>query len=1025
MIFLTLAFSMHSYAQPVDATTAKQVGKSFLLAKTSILQQKQALSLRLVYTSPPMQKSADAHPSYYVFNIDSSGFIIVSGSRNTLPILAYSTESPFDPGNIPPNMAHMLSMMALDIQGAIEAEVPATEALTQQWDAYISGRISLQKATQSLVSPLLGGLSWNQSPYYNDSCPYDAEEDAPCVTGCVATAMAQIIKYWQYPTQGFGSFCYVADYASDGYGDYGLQCADFGNTTYRYNDMPDYLNASSSSTAVSAVAQLMYHCGVSVKMKYSPSGSGAYSVLDDYWIGQGEMDARTAFKEFWGYSKAEPAVKEDYSNESWVMLLKEQLNRRQPIYFSGRSPDNSSGHAFVCDGYDANDFFHFNWGWGGSYNCYCPVDSLVPGGIGTGGGHGNYSYSQVIIYNLRGENAETSLGWINSIEYINNLNNSSLATTLLLPDTCLQYYYLDGSTSSPGVHAMGSIFNPYSPTFGDMHTDPLIQKNSSYRLDSLVIRGGYFLGRESRYNPASPDTLRVYVSYLEPYHEVRLDTDYRYLHYTSFPYQKILCPKVEAPMSIPQKGVAIKPKAANTITIDYVLTAEDTSVLEWDESYEFFNNYYYTYVKIPLNYDKETVNGFEIPAGAVMSTIVTFIPGYDYQIGDTLQYVHSSEQYWVYAKNKFQLLYAYSPYTYDYFDNGNEYNNGSIVEFSQLRYQNSQGFLDSCYYPRSDMMPIFDYHITYNTRPTSYRLDIDTTVCESFSWNEEDYTEEEVLRFAYTDVNGMDSLIYIHLTIDRQPGEIDGIVGNNTLSHAGTYTYQIAPVEGGVFYEWSMTNPNWMLTILSDTSVSVDANGYGTGTLTVKVYTDKRVCESVAAVNLNYCQALGSMGEITGPAIIESSGTYNYSIAAVENAVTYQWTISNPAWMIVGTTTTPTIQLYIEEGGTATLKVKAYDNCNRFEERSYNILSKVGITESEIAPVRLSPNPTDKAFVIHIAEGKSYALQLVDVFGKVLLRQHINDQETPIDLSPFASGMYFVQITENGKFIGNYKVVKK
>ena len=122
-------------------------------------------------------------------------------------------------------------------------------------------------------------------------------------------------------------------------------------------------------------------------------------------------------------------------------------------------------------------------------------------------------------------------------------------------------------------------------------------------------------------------------------------------------------------------------------------------MLEWDESYEFFNSYYYTSVKIPLNYDKETVNGFDIPAGAVMSTIVTFIPGYDYQIGDTCN-TYTAGAILVYAKNKFQLLYAYSPYTYDYFDNANEYNNGSIVEYSQLRYQNSQGFLDSRYYPR-------------------------------------------------------------------------------------------------------------------------------------------------------------------------------------------------------------------------------------------------------------------------------------------------------------------------------------
>ncbi|NLE63723.1 MAG: hypothetical protein GX612_07800, partial [Bacteroidales bacterium] len=509
-----------------------------------------------------------------------------------------------------------------------------------------------QKGICASVSPLLGNLQWNQSPYYNDSCPYDYTEGELCPTGCVATAMAQIIRYWEYPVNGIGSNCYYANYASDGYGDYGLQCADFENTTYNYKQMPDYLDNYSTTAQRNAVAQLMYHCGVSVQMKYGPTQSGAYSIIDDYWIGQGDMDVRTAFKQFWGYSKARGIKKADYSDEQWKQILKEQLNKRQPVYFSGRSPDDLSGHAFVCDGYDANDFFHFNWGWGGLHNCYCPIDSLVPGGIGTGGGNGNYTYSQQAIINLRGENEEKSLGWISNSDYVSYFGNSSINNMILFPDTCLRSYNLNGSSVvSAEAHAIGCIFNPYAETFGSNNDESLLKKTTTYRLDTLILLAGYILG-ESGYNAVSPDTLRILLSYYEPYSEVKKDTDYRYLYHTDYSYQKLLCPKILANNYTQQKGSPIRPVATNTITIDYILTKEDTSVLIWNASPLYWDDFYYSAISIPITYNHSTVNGFELPAAAVLNTMVTFIPGYNYQNNDTLRYQKNSS-YWTYPKNHF------------------------------------------------------------------------------------------------------------------------------------------------------------------------------------------------------------------------------------------------------------------------------------------------------------------------------------------------------------------------------------
>lgn len=1024
IILLTLLiFSLYLFSQPVDVSTAKQVGKNFLIAKTEWLKQKSSVQLRLVYQSASQQKDAGVY--YYVFNVDSSGFIIVSGSRNTLPILAYSTSGTYNPNNVPPNMKGMLDIMQKDIAAAMDNEMTATEKINRQWNELVSGQVAIQKGICASVSPLLGNLQWNQSPYYNDSCPYDYTEDDYCPTGCAATAMAQIIRYWEYPINGIGSHCYYADYASDGYGDYGLQCADFENTTYNYDLMPDYIDDYSTSAEISAVAQLMYHCGVSIQMKYGPTQSGAYSIIDDYWIQQGEMDVRTAFKQFWGYSKARGIKKADYSDEQWKQILKEQLNKRQPVYFSGRSPDDLSGHAFVCDGYDDNDFFHFNWGWGGLYNCYCPIDSLVPGGIGTGGGHGNYTYSQQAIIDLRGENEEKSLGWKGSFDHVNYFGNSTIDNAILLPDSCQRSYFPDGSSKiAAEAHAIGCIYNPYAQTFGADNDESLLNKNITYRLDTLRIEAGYILGK-SGYNAVSPDTLRVFLSYYEPYSEVKKDTDYRYLYYTGYSYQDLLCPKIQANNYTQQKGSPIKPVAANTVTIDYILTEEDTSILDWNSSLPYWDDFYYSNIRIPLTYNHSTVNGFEIPAGAVLSTMVKFIPGYNYQNNDTLRYVNS-DSYWVYPDNHFRIKYGYTSSMSDYLDNSNEYNNGALMEYTNTRYQLFDNFLDSCYYPNPSIIPFFYYYISYNTRPTGSRQDIDTLVCESFEWDGNTYTSDEDLKFTYTDIEGKDSIIFVHLSVDAMPGSIDNINGTTNLPTSGVYTYSISPVAGATEYVWTFSNPNWLMTQINDTSVSVNATGYGSGTLQVKAFTDKRKCETRAFTKINYCMPLGSMGEIQGPASVKTSGTYMYSVTPVENASYYQWSLNGADWPFIGSLTGPSITINIESGATATLSVKAFDECGDFTERSFNILSKVGIVESSIADaINISPNPTEDKINVYIPEGKATELLLIDVFGKQLFKQNVTGEKTQLDISSYAPGVYFLSVKDKQGLIGTYKVVKR
>jgi hypothetical protein len=195
------------------------------------------------------------------------------------------------------------------------------------------------------AGPLLS-TKWNQGQYYNASCPVDAEgTDGHVPVGCVAVAMAQVMKYHNYPVTGTGSHSYSHPV-------YGTLSANFGATTYNWASMPDSLSKYDSD-----VATLLYHVGVSVEMDYTPDQSGAYM-----------SDAAYALETYFKYSNSLSYVwKSSYSTDEWTTILRTEIDNKRPILYSGHG---TGGHAFVCDGYSGSDYFHFNWGWGGSEDNY-------------------------------------------------------------------------------------------------------------------------------------------------------------------------------------------------------------------------------------------------------------------------------------------------------------------------------------------------------------------------------------------------------------------------------------------------------------------------------------------------------------------------------------------------------------------------------------------------------------------------------------------------------------------------------
>ena len=204
---------------------------------------------------------------------------------------------------------------------------------------------------------------WNQTDLYNNMAPLDPNSvySGHCKSGCVANAMSQIMRYWEWPRHGQGGHGYNA---SSYYGNYGWQEANFEDATYRFELMPDFLDFASPQYEVDATALLEYHAGVSVDMGYGPSASGAYS-----------EDVGPAMQEYFGYSPdLEHRYKSNGGNNQWKNSLRANLDSGMPLYYA--SQGDAGGHAYVLDGYDDNDMFHLNWGWAGFDNGWYAIDGF-------------------------------------------------------------------------------------------------------------------------------------------------------------------------------------------------------------------------------------------------------------------------------------------------------------------------------------------------------------------------------------------------------------------------------------------------------------------------------------------------------------------------------------------------------------------------------------------------------------------------------------------------------------------------
>lgn len=383
---------------------AMDIARSFLAQRSTT----RALNgdLQLVAVSSDLLSSgltrgaAAGAPSFYVFNQGASAYVIVSGDDSMKPILGYSDEGAFVTENLPDNIRGWLQLCDAAYQEAVEGEARVQPSLAT----------STRSTFAESVSPLLGDINYNQDAPYNDQCPLIRGERA--MTGCVATAMAMVMRYWQYPIHGQGEHS-ITDRVTGVVSSYHF---DYGNATFDWADMLPSYEGTYNDTQAAAVAELMYACGVSVDMEYSTDASGAIDLfLPEAVINYFCYNPNTSYR-----------VRDFFTAQEWMDLIKTELNAGRPIIYSGISLQ--IGHEFVFDGYDANDMVHVNWGWGGANNGYFEVASLNPASTGIGGGTtiaGGYNGSQAMIINMQPEVGETTSQAFVTTDGLLSINNNA------------------------------------------------------------------------------------------------------------------------------------------------------------------------------------------------------------------------------------------------------------------------------------------------------------------------------------------------------------------------------------------------------------------------------------------------------------------------------------------------------------------------------------------------------------------------------------------------------------------------
>lgn len=374
LIFCTVPFWM--FAKNIDLKRAEEVAIDFLSA-SDVKTNSNNVTLTLIWDGESAQTHAQVAPAFYVFNCTSAeGFVIVAGDDVVQPILGYSPTGQFEVQNMPPNLKYWMEFYRNEVTWAREEGIEPTVKVTNAWKnirsaSLITGEVIVKNTT----------AQWGQMHPYNHQSLIIDNIKAP--TGCVATALAIIMKYHQWPDIGTGSHTYIA------YSQQRKLSADF-DEPYVWSNMPmsyvEYTNEQRNQ-----VARLMYHCGVFSEMDYRLRSSEA-----------GINRAIIGMVDHMKYDKGAYIAQRDwYEEDEWQNLIRETIHKEELVLYGGRT-EEVERHHFILDGYTDKDYYHVNWGWAGSSDGYYLLSTLDPNEQGVGGNSGDrFSVEQNAVIGLK------------------------------------------------------------------------------------------------------------------------------------------------------------------------------------------------------------------------------------------------------------------------------------------------------------------------------------------------------------------------------------------------------------------------------------------------------------------------------------------------------------------------------------------------------------------------------------------------------------------------------------------------
>lgn len=999
LLSIIIILSAHLFANPVDETTAKQLAQNFWKTNNIIgvkgdkIFKKRMDDARFVNVAQQC-----GYSEFFIFNNENEkGFVIIAADDCVTPILAYSYDNNFVADNLPPNLKDWLDGYAEQIRMAVDMKMPATDEISTDWKC-LREQKNLPIKSETQVYPLIA-TTWNQSPYYNALCPFDYTYYEQTVTGCVATAMAQIMKYWSYPEHGFGSHSYIPQ----NHPEYGTLYADFSSTTYQWSAMPN--NVTSNNTAV---ATLMYHCGVAVEMNYGINGSPDYG--SSAQTCGSFPSAEQAYKTFFDYKNTlHGVVKSNYTPSQWVNVLKTELNAARPIHYRGSG--SQGGHSFICDGYNNSNLFHFNWGWGGNNDGFYDINTTI------------FADSQMAIIGIEPNNTTY------------NFNLTYYSTPVMSDDE--YWFYDDISVYAEVLNNGTGAFNGYLGAGVYYEINP--GSNEYYLLDimdeidctSQPLPSGYY----SYHNyscaggpPYIPGSYLVAMLYSMDGNTWNLIDSGNYNYgYFDIVYNSSSI-NVHSYYSILNgDGSCLYQNTDATINVDVINNGNSTfygqfrislrnatgSLVQTIDIFDCTNG-------LPSNY--HYTNGIDFTG------LITVDPG-TYLI--SMDYKESGSSSWYYAgssnyQNPMWVYVAPEPVYADSYEPNNSQNLAHLFTPSFSGNSTTVNTTGSNLHNSSD---IDYYKINLNS---GYNYTITPRLHDSYnSGNGNTYSVDA--KFAYS-TDGVNWSEFYD----------DVMSGNISIENGGTVYFCIIPYYDGSIGTYLLSANITRTQITNSYTVSVTANPTNGGTVSGGgTYNQGTSCIVHATANTGYSfvnwTENGNQVSTNANYTFTVNGNRNlvanfsqntYTIQATAGAngiITPSGTINvaqgaNQTFAMIPNTGYEVQNVYIDGNSVGALTSYTFTNVTANHQIHVTFIQVDGVEENNDVEIAIYPNPTNGEFYIECENMKN--IRIVNYLGQIVYNSDVEDNQIYINLSDINKGIYIIQIKTDDIIISRQMLVE-